>query len=46
MNYSKNFTTMYQLTEEHMAMFVVRSINIQVNGQVMDVSIDITLRLL
>jgi len=37
-NYSKNFTTMYLLTKEHMAMFVVVSNHNQINGQVMDLS--------
>ena len=27
------------LTQEHMAMFVVKSIHIQINGQLMDLSI-------
>jgi len=38
-DYSKNFTTMALLTIEHTAMFVVKSIHIQNNGQVMDLSI-------
>jgi len=37
--YSKNLTTSYLLTIEHMAMFVVKSIHIQINGQVVDLSI-------
>ena len=37
--YSKNFTTSWLLTTEHMAMFVVKSIHIQIYGQVMDLSI-------
>jgi len=37
--YSKNFTTKYLLTMEHIAMFVVKSIHIQINGQFMDLSI-------
>jgi len=37
--YSKNLTTSWLLTIEHMAMFVVKSIHIQIYGQVMDVSI-------
>ena len=37
--YSKNLTTSYLLTIEHMAMFVVKSIHIQINGRVMDLSI-------
>jgi len=31
---SKNFTTMKLLTKEHMAIFVVKSIHIQIIGQV------------
>jgi len=38
-DYSNNFTTNKVLTIEHMAMFVVKSIHIQINGQVMDLSI-------
>ena len=37
--YSKNLTTSYLLTIEHMAMFVDKSIHIQINDQVMDLSI-------
>ena len=37
--YSKNLTTSWLLTIEHMAMFVVKSIHIQIYGQVMDLSI-------
>jgi len=37
--YSKNFPTSYLRTIEHMAMFVVKSIHIQINSQVMDLSI-------
>jgi len=32
--YSKNFTTRWLLTIEHVAMFVVKSIAIQINGHV------------
>jgi len=31
-HFSKNFTTLILLTIEHMAMFVVKSIHIQING--------------
>ena len=37
--YSKNLPTSYLRTIEHMAMFVVKYIHIQVNSQVMDLSI-------
>jgi len=37
--YSKNLPTSYLRTIEHMAMFVVKSIHIQINSQVMDLSI-------
>jgi len=37
--YRKNLTTSYLLTIEHMAMFVVKSIHIQIYGQFMDLSI-------
>jgi len=37
--YSKNLTSSYLLTIERMAMFVVKSNYIQINGQVMDLSI-------
>jgi len=39
--YCKNLTTRLLLTIECMAMFVVESVQIQINGQVMDLSIDI-----
>ena len=38
-NYCKNFTTRLLLTKEHMAMFVVKSIVIEINCKVMDLSI-------
>ena len=37
--YSKNLTTSWLQTIEHMAMFVGKSIHIQIYGQVMDLSI-------
>ena len=40
-DYRKNFTTMKLLTIEHMAMFVVKSYYIQINGQVRNLSISI-----
>ena len=39
--YSKNLTTSWLQTIEHMAMFVVKSIHIQIYGQVMDLSIGV-----
>jgi len=36
--YSKNLPTSYLRTIEHMTMFVVKSIHIQINSQVMDLS--------
>ena len=39
-DYSKNVTTILLLTIEHMAMLVVKSIVIQIKGQVMDLSMD------
>ena len=41
--YSKNLPTSYLRTIEHMAMFVVKSIHIQINSQVMDLSISETI---
>jgi len=40
---SKTLTTSYLLTIEHMVMFVVKSIHIKINGQVMDLSIVVCL---
>jgi len=37
--YSKNLPTSYLRTIEHMTIFVVKSIHIQINSQVMDLSI-------
>jgi len=37
--YSKNLPTSYLRTIEHMTMFVVKSIHIQINSQVLDLSI-------
>jgi len=39
--YSKNLTTSWLLTTEHLAMFVVEYIHIQIYGQVMDLSIPV-----
>ena len=38
-DYSKDFTTKYWPTKGHMTLFVVKSFNIQIYGQVMDLSI-------
>jgi len=42
-DYNTNFTTMLWQTIEHMAVFVVRSIRMQIIGQVMDLSIGPTI---
>jgi hypothetical protein len=42
--YNKNFTTTYLLAKEHMSMFVVKSIVIQMKGQRRDSSILIIVR--
>jgi len=39
--YSKNLTTSKLLTIEHMTMFVVKSIHIQIDDQSMDLSIHV-----
>jgi len=39
--YSKNLITSWLLKKEHMALFVVKSIHIQIYGQVMDLSIQL-----
>jgi len=39
---SKKFTTLILLAITHMAIFVVKSIYIQIYGQVMDLSIDLS----
>jgi len=40
--YSKNLPTSYLRTIEHMTIFVVKNIHIQINSQVMDLSITST----